>query len=130
MAQEILKKQLPTETVFSRGLYADPEISVPEKVKDFLQQQGIKSAPHNATQLQKTDLETADFIFCMETAHMETLCDKYAQYTDKIWLLNDFAFGEETDMEDPILLSGTAFIKQAQLLQKAVLAVAEKLRQN
>jgi len=130
MAQKILKKELPSADVFSRGLYVDPEISVPEKVKDFLRQQKIEYSPHVATQLQKQDLETADFIFCMEVSHFDFLCDKYAQYTDKIWLLNEFAFGEETDMEDPIFLSGSSFIKQAQLLQKAVLKVAEKLKQH
>lgn len=127
MAQEFMKKLYPQATVFSRGLYADPQLCVPQKVLHFLQQQHITPSPHIPAQLTADDLEQADFVFCMEQEQVDKLCDRYAQYTDKIWLLQDFAFGKETDMEDPIGLSGAAFDKQARLLQKAVEAVARQL---
>lgn len=130
MAQELMKKLLPSAEVFSRGLYADPELSVPQKVLQFLAQSQIPPAPHTPAQLTEADLQRADFVFCMEPRHLDFLADRYAQYTGKLWLLNDFAFGQETAMEDPIGLQGRAFEKQARLLQKAVIACAARLKQE
>ena len=127
MAQEIMKQLLPQATVFSRGLYVEPELEVPAKVLQFLAKQHLSPAPHRPTQLTAADLEQADFVFCMEPGHLDILSDQYSQYIDKIWLLNDFAFEKETAMEDPIGLTGRAFEKQAAQLQKAVQACAHRL---
>lgn len=129
MAQEICKRLLPQAEIFSRGLYADTSYEVPEKVTSFLSSLGITPSPHRSTQLTEEDLSKADYIFCMEQAHLDRLLDRYAQYTSKLWLLNDFAFEKETDLQDPISLSGHAFIKQAVKLQKAVEATAQKIKQ-
>ena len=128
MAEELLRPMMPQGTVFSRGLYADASYRVPAKVTDFLQKNGIIFSPHTSTQLTKEDLEKADIIFFMEQAHLDKISDRYAQYLDKMWLLNDYAFGKEEDLEDPISLSGRAFEKSAERLKKAVLAAAEKLK--
>ena len=101
---------------------------MPAKVTDFLQKNGIAVPPHTSTQLTKEDLEKADVIFFMEQAHLDKISDRYAQYLDKMWLLNDYAFGREEDLEDPISLSGRAFEKSAERLKKAVTAAAEKLK--
>ena len=129
MAQELTKKLLPQAEVFSRGMYVDPEISVPQKVLKFLAQNNITPTPYRPTQLTEPDLQKADLVLCMEPAHLEKLTDRYAQYTDKMWLLNDFAFGKETTVEDPIGLEGGAFEKQARLLQKAVTACVKRITQ-
>ena len=130
MAQEICKKLLPQAEVFSRGIYANPSYEIPAKVTNFLSSQGVTPASHVSTQLTEGDLSQADLIFCMEQKHLNRLLDHYAQYTPKLWLLNDFAFEKETDLEDPISLSGRAFIKQAVKLQKAVEASATKIKQK
>ncbi len=127
LAQEFLKQLLPSATVFSRGLYVDPQLTVPKKIKDFLSLHHISFVSHTPTQLTAEDLQNADFVFCMEPEHLCSLQDRYAQYTDKLWLLNDFAFGKKTPLEDPISLSGRAFIKQAQELKKAVESCAKRL---
>jgi len=129
MAQEICRKFLPQAEVFSRGLYANTSYQIPEKVTDFLSSLGIVPTEHHSTQLTPKDLAKADLIFCMEQDHLNRLLDRYAQYTDKLWLLNDFAFEEETDLEDPISLEGRAFLKQAVKLEKAVKAAVSKIQQ-
>lgn len=128
MAQEFLKQLLPGETVFSRGLYADPSYEVPPKVKKSLAQHQIPFTTHTSTPLTAADLQQADLIFCMETAHTDLLLDKYAQYTDKIWLLMDFAFDTPQDLPDPICLEGRAFAKQAEELYKACRAAAVRIK--
>ena len=128
MAQEFLKQLLPGETVFSRGLYADPSYEVPQKVKEALATHGIAFTAHTSTPLSVRDLAQADLIFCMESAQAERLLDRYAQYTDKIWLLTDFAFDTPQDLPDPIGLEGRAFAKQAQRLYKACQAAAQRIK--
>lgn len=130
MAQEFLKQLLPQVDVFSRGLYADPTYQVPYKVLQALQAHQINVTGHTATLLSPQDLEQADIVFCMEKAHEELLLDRYAQYTDKIWLLTEFAFGEEKDIIDPITLEGKAFNKQVNFLYTVCQAVAKRLNQD
>ena len=131
MAQEFLKKFLPGATVFSRGFYADAAYQVPDKVKKALKTHQITYVQHISTQLSAQDLEQADLIFCMERAHEERLLDRYAQYTQKIWLLSEFALGKTEDLEDPISLPERAFAKQANhlydLCQKAATQIAQTL---
>ncbi len=127
MAQEILKKCLPQFVVFSRGMYVDPTLPVPQKITDFLTRIGLPPAQHQPTQLVEEDLQQADFVFCMETLHHARLLDRFAQYTDKIWLLNEFAWNKKTSIEDPIGLTGRAFDKQARELVKTVEATALRL---
>jgi len=126
MAQEIARSLLPQAEIFSRGLYADPLFHLPAKVIHFLESQHIHPAPHVSTQLKEEDLQRADYIFCMEKQHLDMLTDRYAQYSQKMWLISDFAFDKETDLEDPIRLEGAAFTKQAQLLQKTVTALIKR----
>jgi len=130
MAEHLLRKYLPQAEVSSRGLYAETEQSVPESVIAFLQEQGISCVDYRPRQLNLQDLETADWIFCMEPEQVEKLMDRYAQFTDKIWLLNEFAFDKETPVEDPVNLTGRAFIKVAKRLQEAVEACARRLRKE
>ena len=118
MAQELLKQVLPQADVFSRGLYADPEFPVPGKVLKFLAANNLTPAPHRPTPLQASELQSADYVFCMEPQQRDFLADRYAQYSDKIWLVNEFAYGKETEVEDPISLHGSAFEKQARISRK------------
>ena len=130
IAQEVAKKYLPNARVFSRGLYADPALRVPQKVLQFLAEEHIFPLPHTAAQLTPADLEIADFVFCMEPQQLDALLDRYAQYTDKMWLLSDFAFGKETALEDPISFEGRAFTKLAERVAKAAQAAAQKVNNN
>ncbi len=130
MAQEILKKELPQAEVFSRGLYADPAVRVPDKIRRFLVQSGIAPRAHTPVLLSKEDAACADFIFLMERRHLDALADRWAEYSDKMWLLRDFVFGEDKDVPDPIGLSGRAFERNARCLLQTVHAAAAKLRQE
>ncbi len=130
MAQEFLKSLLPGVEIFSRGLYADSSYKVPAKVIDALVKHHIPFTKHISTQLTTADLQTADLIFCMERAHEERLLDRYPQFTDKIWLLADFAFNKTEDMEDPISFEGRSFDKLAQRLYELCQAAAKRITQD
>lgn len=127
LAEQWLKKICPRLEVFSRGIYADPSFPVPEKIWHFMRKNDLPAASHTPAPLHKEDLAQADIIFLMEKKHLDLLADRYAQYSDKMWLLRDFAFNEEEDVPDPIALSGKAFEKNARFLLQAVSAAADKL---
>lgn len=130
MAQELLKSFCPQLTVFSRGLYVDPAVSVPETVQRFLIDHKVAVSSYVPVQLSQVDLEQADLVLFMEKQHLEHVIDRFAQYTDKCYLLLDFAYGQEKDVADPIGLKGHAFNRQADILYQAVRACGEKLNHS
>ena len=130
MAQEFFKRLLPKTDVFSRGLYANPFYAVPQKVISALAKHDIPFHGHTSTRLTANDLQAANLIFCMEQAHEELLLDRYAQYTDKIWLLTDFAYDKRKDIEDPISLEGHTFEKVADKLYQTCQAAAKRIEQD
>ncbi len=127
MAQELLKHFCPHVQTFSRGLYVDPALEVPDTVRQFLIRQQILPAPHTPTQLAVADMQEAEVVLFMEQQHLEQVTDAFAQYTDKCYLLLEFAYGKQKDVIDPIGLTGRAFDKQATILLDAVRACAQKL---
>ena len=130
LAQEFLKSLLPGVSVCSRGFYANPDYEVPVKVQQALRAKQLEFPGHTSTQLMPEDLQLADLIFCMEQAHEEHLLDRYPQYTDKIWLLTDFAFDKPQDLQDPISLEGRAFAKQSARLYAACEAAAQRIKND
>ena len=120
MAQEICQALHPDIEAFSRGLYANPFYEVPAKVTAFLRLRGITPKAHTPTQLSEADLQAADYVFVMEPEQLEQILDRYAQYTDKCYLLLDFAYGQEKALPDPICLEGSSFNQQAAILAGAV----------
>lgn len=130
MAQEFLKQLLPTTEVFSRGLYANPSYVVPQKVVAALAKHNIPFKKHISTQFSVPDLQTADLVFCMERGHEEHLLDRYSQYTDKIWLLTDFAYNKREDIEDPISFEGRTFEKLADKLYRICQTTAKRIEQD
>ena len=130
MAQEFLKQLLPDAVVFSRGIYADPYYEVPAKVKNALAARHITQPLHTPAPLACVDLQQADLVFCMEERQADWLLDRYAQYTDKIWLLTEYAFDTPQDIVDPIGLDGRVFEKQAARLYDACAAAAKRMTQE
>ncbi len=130
MAEEFLKQLVPGVEVFSRGLYANPSYAVPDKVVKALAQHHVVFTGHTSTALTPADLDRADLIFCMEQAHVARLEDRYAQYSDKLWLLTDFAFDNAQDLQDPIGLEGRAFEKQVAYLYQTCQAAAQRIKQE
>ena len=131
IAQELMHKLIKERglaaEVFSRGIYADSGLRPPAKVIDFLKEAGITPAPHIPTLVSAADMARADIILVMEQRQLDYLKDLYAQYSDKMFLLRDYAFGEDEDVDDPMGLNGHAFTKAARAIENAVKSIADKL---
>lgn len=131
-AQQLLKKFLREKNrmdinVFSRGIYAQSYFAVPSKITDFLKKEGIEYCGHQAALLCREDMQKADLVLVMTEDQLDYILDKYAEFSDKVFLILDYAYGEEKDLEDPISQSGRAFEKTMEKLKRAVKAVADKL---
>ena len=127
LAQVLLTKYLPQATVRSCGLYANPQQHLPHLVEKYLAQYDLSAAHLMPTQLTEQALQQADWIFCMEPQQTAFLTDRYAPYLDKIWLLNEFVYGQETPVLDPMGLEEKAFFKQADQLHQTIKVCAKKL---
>jgi len=111
----------------SAGVFAQSYFEVPQKIKDYLKSKGIEPAPHTPKFVSREDIEFSDAVLVMENMHYEILTDNFPQFTDKIYLFNDYIFGKEKDVEDPISESGSKFIKSMDMLDKAIKTLLEKI---
>ena len=132
ISQEILKDLLKKNNrndidVISRGTYALPHITIPNKIKDFLLKNNIRYEKHIPTQYSKQDLSSSDFIFVMTQDQYDEITDKYAEFSDKIYLLEEFISNKTRDIDDPISLVGKAFEKAANNLKNLIYSLYEKI---
>lgn len=133
MAQEILKKFINDDNrsdikVISRGTYVLSNFTVPQKIKDFLKENDIQYSNHTPTQYEKKDLESSDFVFVMTQEQLKTITDRYAQFSEKIFLFMDFCLGKEKDMKDPIDKKGSSFYKIANEIKQDVSILYKKIK--
>ena len=132
ISQEILKDLFKKNNkkdveVISRGTYVLPHITVPNKIKDFLLSNNIVYNNHIPTQYSKQDLSSSDYIFVMTQDQYDEITDKYAEFSDKIFLLGEFISNKTRDIDDPISLVGKPFEKAANNLKNLIYSLYEKL---
>ncbi len=131
ISQELFKSLLKKDNrfdikVISRGTYALPYISVPEKIKNFLSKNNIEYIQHTPKQYSKQDLDSCDFIFVMTQEQYDEITDKYAEFSDKIHLLQEFVTNKTRDIDDPISLEGKKFEYAADNLKKLIYSLYKK----
>ena len=133
ISQELLKNLLNKNgrtdiEVISRGTYALPEIEVPQKIKKFLLKNGIDYKQHTPTQYGKNDLSSSDLIFVMTKNQLSEITDKYAEFSDKIFLLSDYVLNDNKDVKDPINLTGGSFERAACEIKNLISILYNKIR--
>ena len=112
----------------SRGIYAQDFYAVPDKLWAFLKSKGIEKTEHKSTLLTKEDLENCDLILTMTDDQKEYILDRYAQFTDKVFLLKEFVYDKEDEVKDPISFSGSSFNKVMEQIYKTVVDLYEKIK--
>ena len=126
-AEKIMQRLRPNDKCFSRGIYANPDFTVPQKMLDFLKDEGFQEEYHVPARLTKEDMASADYVFFMEEEHYEMIAERWSQFLNKMYLLAEFAGEKKNDIEDPIGLHGRAFAKSMAKLKIIVQNVAELL---
>jgi protein-tyrosine-phosphatase len=80
--------------------------------------------------ISKQDLESADMVFVMTKDQYDELTDKYSQFFNKIFLINDYCYKKQKDIPDPINKEGFLFNRATKSLKQTIEVLAEKLIAN
>lgn len=112
----------------SRGIYAQDFYAVPQKLWDFLKSKDIEKTEHKSTLLTKEDLQNNDLILTMTDDQKEFILDRYAQFTDKVFLLQEYVYEKEEEVKDPISFSGSSFNKVMEKVYQSVVDLYNKIK--
>ena len=112
----------------SRGIYAQDFYAVPDKLWNFLASKGIGKTEHKSTLLTKQDLEDCDLILTMTANQKEYILDRFAQFTDKVFMLKEYIYDKEEEVKDPISFSGSGFNKVMAKVYTAVCDLYNKIK--
>ena len=125
----LAKKDNNTQVkAISRGIYAQDFYAVPDKIWNFLASKGIEKTEHKSTLLTKEDLENCDLILTMTADQKENILDRYAQFTDKVFMLQEYVYDKEEEVKDPISFSGSSFNKVMEKIYSAVCDLYAKIK--
>ncbi|MFE3574174.1 low molecular weight protein arginine phosphatase [Lysinibacillus sp. NPDC059133] len=90
MAEVILKhKQMDNVEVRSAGIYAMPNAEMSAHAQQVLYEENM-THQHLATQLSITEMEWADLILTMTTAHKDTIIANYPNADQKVFTLKEY----------------------------------------
>lgn len=85
----------------SAGIFADEGTPVSIKSVEALKELNIDISSYNSKSIETIDLEKIDLVLVMGKNHKRLLIEKYPHIVDRIFLLNEYAFDEKKDIEDP-----------------------------
>lgn len=112
----------------SRGIYAQDFYDVPDKLWAFLKTKGIERTEHKSTLLSKEDLENCDLILTMTQDQKDFILDRYAQFTDKVFMLREYIYEKEEEVQDPISFNGSSFNKVMEQVYTAAKDLYNKIK--
>jgi protein-tyrosine phosphatase len=131
MAEAILKhKQINNVDVRSAGIYAMPNAQMSAHAQQVLNEAQM-SHQHLATQLSNAEMDWADLILTMTTAHKDTVISNYPEAEHKVFTLKEYTNeGSLENVGDPY--GGNRVIYEATFaeLKELVDQLIQKLEKN
>lgn len=123
-----LKKDLDIE-VLSAGISAYEGSPISENAIKSME--GIHDISHYRAKMVNEDLiKEADLILTMTRMHKDILISRYRGVEEKTYLLNDFAFGLEKDVEDPFGGELGIYDSARDEIYKAVKSIIDKFKKE
>lgn len=98
--KSLVKKNKLNIEISSAGTFANNGDNVSTHSQKALEKLGIDISQHKSTLVQKYLIE-ADLILTMTKSHKETILRNFPEAKDKVFLLNEYAYGELKDVADP-----------------------------
>lgn len=86
--------------VSSAGIYASHGSPASREALEVMREEGIDLSSHRARILNREDVEAADLILSMTSAHKNTILSLYPEAAEKTFTLREF-LEEEGDIPDP-----------------------------
>ncbi|MFJ3388232.1 MULTISPECIES: low molecular weight protein arginine phosphatase [unclassified Lysinibacillus] len=130
MAEVILKhKQTDNVEVRSAGIYAMPNAEMSAHAQQVLYEANM-THQHLATQLSITEMEWADLILTMTTAHKATIIANYPNAEQKVFTLKEYTSeGNEGNVVDPYggskEIYKETFVELTELVERLVKKIEE-----
>ena len=105
MAEGILKdiardRNLNIE-VESAGVFAMDGSDVSKNAVSALKMLNIDISNHKSKSVTKEIVDQADLILTMSSSHRDTLAINYPHIKNKVFMLNEYAFNVDRDIQDP-----------------------------
>lgn len=125
MAEVILKhKQIDNVEVRSAGIYAMPNAEMSAHAQQVVNEANM-TQQHLATQLSLTEMEWADLILTMTTAHKDTIIANYPNAERKVFTLKEYTgAGSTGNVGDPyggsIAIYKETFAEITELVERLV----------
>lgn len=119
----IASKKGIDSTAFSRGTNVFFSQPINAKSVSALKQIGIDYAEHMSCQITEDDVKNSDLILTMTASHKMALKSAFAKYKDKIYSLNEKAYGKDFDVDDPYGQSSEVYA----LTLKSICDAVEKI---
>ncbi|MBG9454739.1 protein tyrosine phosphatase [Lysinibacillus sphaericus] len=131
MAEVILKhKQLDNVEVRSAGIYAMPNAEMSAHAQQVLYEENMMHQ-HLATQLSITEMEWADLILTMTTAHKDTIIANFPNAEQKVFTLKEYTSEVSGgNVVDPYGGSIGIYKETFAELTKLVERLAKKIEEN
>lgn len=97
-----------------------------EAMKDI----GIDISSHKSNQVNSELLEETDLVLTMSKSHKKQLLHQYPSIKDKLFLLNDYAFGRPRDIEDPFGAPLRYYEKARDEIREAIEEIVRQITSN
>ena len=132
MAKGILEKKLEKQnvSVFSAGTIAQPGILPSDFAVIAAQKYGADISHHLSSPLTKESINDADLILVMSPKHKDRVIELVPKAKSKTFLLKEYAFGIQEEVEDPVGQSLEVFEKVASVINENIEKVAKKIKER
>lgn len=131
MAEGILKSLAKKNNleiqVKSAGISAFDGDRVANNAIKALEKIGIDISDYKSTLVHQELLDEADLILTMGKNHKEVLISRFPEFKEKIFLLNEYSFGMDKEIQDPFGGSLKTYEKARDEIYRALEEIIKKL---
>ena len=126
IAKDIFKKNEMNVEVESRGMYVLSGDRANPHAKMAVEKYGLRLDEHEAKNISKEDIESADLILTMTKAHKKELEIVFG--SEKVYTLKEYCLGIDADIKDPFGQGQYIYIECIEEIIDCINKLAEKLR--
>ncbi len=135
MAERVFKdmvRETPLAGIIidSAGTAAMPNYAIIGDLKVVMDEEGIDYSGHAPRMISKKIVKTTDLMLTMTSSHKEQIKYMYPEYREKIFLLSEYADGNEKDILDPIGLGKDTYRKAFKEIGGYLEKLMEKLNEE
>lgn len=113
--------------VKSAGIYALDGQNATREAMEALKDNNINIEDHRASIVHRDLLNEADLILTMGKSHKSELVSRFGDFDEKIYTLNEYAYGVEKDIADPFGGNINIYRNTKEEIEKALEEIIGKL---